>query len=248
MGTVLFALTFDDGYRDNLTNLLPILRVAGAPATIFIATEPVINGGYFWFDRVRRALEGSGARQFSLSWLPDSADWEDKPQTQTDKILAHLKHCRPGAPERMNELLSLVPWSSLEMHPRYEVLTPVEVRQLAEEPLITIGAHTHTHSLLGACTGVEAEAELSTNLTILSGLIGETPRFFAYPYGQEDDFGERDFALLRRLGFAAALTTVEARNTGSEGTLALRHIPFGNGEIERFAWRIDCTRPNYAAG
>ena len=37
------CLTFDDGYKDNLVEALPILSELQIPATIYVATEPIIN-------------------------------------------------------------------------------------------------------------------------------------------------------------------------------------------------------------
>lgn len=43
-GAGLVALTFDDGMADNRTGLLPVLRDAGVPATVFVATAYI--GGH----------------------------------------------------------------------------------------------------------------------------------------------------------------------------------------------------------
>jgi peptidoglycan/xylan/chitin deacetylase (PgdA/CDA1 family) len=45
------AITFDDGYRDNLTNAYPVLKRHGCPATIFLCTGRMGKDGYLsWKD------------------------------------------------------------------------------------------------------------------------------------------------------------------------------------------------------
>src|SRR5579862_5072034 len=51
------AITFDDGYRDNLTNALPTLRRYNLPATIFVATDHIGTGVLTWYDRLVPLLE-----------------------------------------------------------------------------------------------------------------------------------------------------------------------------------------------
>jgi O-antigen/teichoic acid export membrane protein/peptidoglycan/xylan/chitin deacetylase (PgdA/CDA1 family) len=51
------VFTFDDGYRNNLTHALPILRRYNAPATFFISTGFLDNPRPFWWDRLDYALQ-----------------------------------------------------------------------------------------------------------------------------------------------------------------------------------------------
>ena len=51
------ALTFDDGYRDNLTHAAPILARYGLPATIFLTTGHIGTSEMLWFDRLALAVK-----------------------------------------------------------------------------------------------------------------------------------------------------------------------------------------------
>ena len=48
------AITFDDGYRDNLEIAAPILKRRGLPATLFVASG-FIDGGIMFNDMVIEA-------------------------------------------------------------------------------------------------------------------------------------------------------------------------------------------------
>ena len=49
------AITFDDGYRDNLTEAAPVLAEFGLPATLFVAPGPQELGEPFWWDTLALA-------------------------------------------------------------------------------------------------------------------------------------------------------------------------------------------------
>ena len=51
------AITFDDGYRDNLTHAAPILARHGLPATIFLATGFIGTAEVPWFDRLAQRFK-----------------------------------------------------------------------------------------------------------------------------------------------------------------------------------------------
>ena len=50
------VVTLDDGYRDNLTNALPIAESKGVPITVFVTSGMVGNSNGFWWDRLGALL------------------------------------------------------------------------------------------------------------------------------------------------------------------------------------------------
>lgn len=54
------CITFDDGYRDNVLNALPVLLKYQVPATFFVTTR-YTHGGMMWNDRVIEAIRGLAA-------------------------------------------------------------------------------------------------------------------------------------------------------------------------------------------
>ena len=50
------VVTFDDGYRDNLANALPIAESKGVPITVFVTSGILGNHNGFWWDRLGTLL------------------------------------------------------------------------------------------------------------------------------------------------------------------------------------------------
>ena len=55
-GALPVAITFDDGYADNLHAALPRLEARGLPATFFITTGYVDSGRAFWWDELEQLV------------------------------------------------------------------------------------------------------------------------------------------------------------------------------------------------
>ena len=50
------AVTFDDGYLDNILNAKPILEKFEIPATVFVCAGMIGRDGELWWDQLERAL------------------------------------------------------------------------------------------------------------------------------------------------------------------------------------------------
>ncbi len=211
------ALTFDDGYRDNATTALPLLRKHRAHATIFLATGLIGTGECAWYDRVLESFRGSpcegwdgtdlGVGQVKLISQAVRAN-------TAFRALEGLK--RLPAAERDARISRLE--DELDSHPPRPqlMLNWDEARVLRDSGWVELGAHTHSHPILSRCDDATVAEEIKLSRDILERELGVVPRLFAYPNGRRDDFDERAKRALRDLGFRAAMTTesgVNARNT-----------------------------------
>ena len=201
------AITFDDGYRDNLTVALPILEELGIPATIFVSTGLIEEGtGLWWYD-----LQRLISRYNSLSFDWNGRRWEFELQTTELKTRATL--VLNEIFKRLDPAQQATLFRSMDPHSEYpgnysgEMLTWDEVEWLARHPLITIGAHTVRHPVLSRLREPQLSFELSESRRILAERLRRTVSLFAYPYGGPEQAGPREFAAASTTGFCAAFTT-----------------------------------------
>ncbi|KPV40329.1 polysaccharide deacetylase [Thiohalorhabdus denitrificans] len=200
------AVTFDDGYADNYTVALPILRRWGVPATFFIATG-YLGGGRMWNDiiteTVRRWPEGEmDLRHMGLGRWP--LDGEEARREARMGLIQELRYRPLEERERVVEGLG----AELGGPPSPRLmLDPGEVRALAGAGM-EIGAHTRSHPILSTLDPDRARAEVAESKAHLEEITGGACRFFAYPNGRPgEDYGPEHVDLVRAAGFQAAVST-----------------------------------------
>jgi peptidoglycan/xylan/chitin deacetylase (PgdA/CDA1 family) len=239
------ALTFDDGYVDNLTAAMPLLAAAGVPATVFLATGFIGNLAPFWWDELARLVLGTDAPrcfEFELSGtlvkFDCGHDAEDRVRARA-AMLERLYHPlrRLDAEARsvkMGELReSLGVKSCLPELGR--PMTSDEVRAIGADGLVTIGAHSITHPLLPELDGAALQREIAGSKLACEALTGAPVRAFAYP------FGEFDAAVCNSVagsGFSFACSTGRAPTLCAAERFALRRIYIRNLSGDAFAQRI----------
>jgi peptidoglycan/xylan/chitin deacetylase (PgdA/CDA1 family) len=78
---------------------------------------------------------------------------------------------------------------------------------MAEDPLVTVGAHTKSHLAIAKLPPARALEEMAGSAACIERETGRRPLHFAFPYGDPGSAGPRDFALAREAGFKTAVTT-----------------------------------------
>ncbi len=87
-------------------------------------------------------------------------------------------------------------------------LTPEELRRLAAEESVAIGAHTVDHVRLQGRPHDEQRATIVDSHAELEDLLGRPVAHFAYPFGRRDDFDDATVDAVRQAGFDTACTTL----------------------------------------
>jgi len=199
------AVTFDDGYSDNLTVALPVMRDRGIRPTVFVATG-YLDGGVMFNDAVTEALRAAPAR-FDLTDLglgvldlPDDA----ARRAAIGHLLRELKYRDPVERRELATELSVRAGAEA---PRDLMLTSSQVRELHSAGA-DIGAHTATHPILTRLAPEDARRDIALGKAALESILHEPARLFAYPNGRPgDDYDHHHVAMVRELGFSAALST-----------------------------------------
>lgn len=182
-----FALTFDDGYLDNLTTLLPILEDRGIPLMLFVTTG-FVNGELEPFEYVLfRMFEAHTSLNLPEGVRIQIREPEEK-VTQYRRLWK--RHARKSVGHRSSFLDSLRDLNPSESDanrgPDRYLMNWEEVKRLDSHPLVTIAAHTRSHPFLTWTRPREALAELSSSKRMLETKLGRTVNEVAYPYGNSD--------------------------------------------------------------
>jgi len=231
------AITFDDGYADNLTVALPVLLRHELTATFFIASG-FLNGGRMWNDTVIEAIRHTRLAVLDLGHLDlgrHVLDTASARRAAIDGLIAKLKYLpqaqRTDLTERIAESAAVVPSTSLMM-------TSSHLRELRAAGM-QIGAHTVSHPILTRLPIEQARREIAESKAQLEDILRERVGLFAYPNGKfGDDYAEEHAILARETGFDAALATDwGAAASGSDLMHLPRFTPWDRGRL-RFGARL----------
>lgn len=205
------VLTFDDGYRDNLEIAYPILKELGAPFTVFVASGLVDRSSELWWLALERIIADHDEVVFTQSGDAQGIDCRTAAQKDVcfEKIVDHLTLEVSEADQRkIIRALAGKYGLDLEVLADDLMMTWDEIRALASDPLVTIGAHTHDHFAMARLEAEEAKADVCRGLRRLEQELGRRPKHFAYPYGKGHAVSQRDADVLREIGFASSVTTL----------------------------------------
>jgi peptidoglycan/xylan/chitin deacetylase (PgdA/CDA1 family) len=207
-----FAVTFDDGYVDNLDAALPLLEVSDAPATVFIAPG-LLGRSSYWWDVLAALVLGSGLEPHrvvaaaQVTGVIDGAGHgaTDAGDARAVHDLLHSSLIRRHVDTIEADLDRLAASLGVDRPvPDGRPMTVAELTTLAAHPLVDIGVHTMTHPRLPDLPTSAARVEIDDCARRLDELVGTCRRVLAYPYGSSspDVVG-----IAGDLGFAHAVTT-----------------------------------------
>jgi peptidoglycan/xylan/chitin deacetylase (PgdA/CDA1 family) len=235
------VVTFDDGYADVQT-ALQILRQHGIPTTVFVTTGTLGAGGEFWWDELERIVLAPPAVPDTLWIEVGSEPFSWSLATDGDRRALYLAlHRRvgriPGA-RRAAVLDELRRWAGVAAGCRetHRPLSEAELERVAREDGVQIGAHTVSHSYLGALPLDEQHREIHASKRTLEAITGRAVRHFSYPHG---DHEPETVTCVRQAGFRVACGSTSAPIAGKVDPFDLPRVEVPNVDGAAFAAWLD---------
>jgi peptidoglycan/xylan/chitin deacetylase (PgdA/CDA1 family) len=200
------CFTFDDGYRDNLTRALPIFSRRQAPFSLYVTTGFPDRRLFYWW----RALEKVIFAQDLLVVACETGTLRLETRSLKQKRAAYATLCGHLSQARCHDAArALFRRHGIDEESLLEqdTLSWPELERLAAEPLVTLGAHSISHPALGLLDRASALKEMAGSGARLEEKLGLKIAHFAYPFGEDDACGRREFDLARECGYETATTT-----------------------------------------
>jgi peptidoglycan/xylan/chitin deacetylase (PgdA/CDA1 family) len=250
------ALTFDDGYVDNLVAAKPRLADADVPATVFLTTSYLERLEPFWWDELARViLLESNPQSFELvvrdevlrfNFGAEVAEREDGITATTSLERRHAALWtiwqtlrRLDEDERRSAMrkLRLIFAGRDHRASLGRAMTSKEVRALVGDGLVAIGAHTVTHPVLSGLGAAACHREITESKLSCETLIGAPVAAFAYPYG-DFDAEAREAVKTAGFAFACSMQRGPAHATSDFFALPRVHVPNVSGDAFEQALRL----------
>ncbi len=204
------VFTFDDGYLDNLVYAYPILKKHEVPFTIYVTTNFIKRKAVMWWYLLEKIILENNNLDFDIRGLPKTIGC--KSNHEKEKAFNTLRkyfveNLSPRNSEKVYRSVFKPYLSDFLKFTDEHALTWDQVRTLAQDPLVTIGAHTTNHFPLKQMTEAELSAEVIESKVVLEKEIGHEVKHFAYPFGKRCEADTREYDFVERAGFSSGVTT-----------------------------------------
>lgn len=209
------VLTFDDGFRDNVEEALPILDAFGVKATIFVVSGALSEGWLPWSQRLGYLFEHTAMPSLRHALFGDEPlDLHDAPSRRRAYGLARAalagtpRVARDAAIETLAVGLGVDP-------PRDRMMTWDHARG-ALAAGHGIGAHTFSHALLARVPADEARWEMERSRVDVEEHLGLRQPAFCFPAGSITPALR---ALAKTLGFRSCFLPDPSKRLNRPGSV-----------------------------
>jgi peptidoglycan/xylan/chitin deacetylase (PgdA/CDA1 family) len=203
------TITADIGYRDLLSEAVPVLERHEAPLTLYVSPGLASGASDLWWEVLDEVVAASpeiylttpegrvpvdcSTPQRKIAGYRAVRDYlaAETAEEQRQQVLRDLAHLAGVDPARAGRE-RLMGWD--------------ELRAIAAHPLVAVGAHTVGYLNLRRLPDDKAWYEIVDAPRIIEMELGFKPRHMAFPYGDEAAVGPREIEFARAAGYLSAMT------------------------------------------
>lgn len=210
-------ITFDDGYLDNYTNALPVLKKYNLPAVIYLTSGYIASNRPFYWDLASYCFFHTQADRVRF---PNNTERVWKSTKEKNEILKvwieSMKTLQEDEKQKWVSSLPEVLGVSIPHHVFSNVmLNWQQVREMRSSN-IEFGAHTINHPILTRISLEQARREIIGSKEKIEKELGEAVTSLAYPNGMKADFNKDIANLAKEAKLSTAFTLLSGPTSYSK--------------------------------
>ena len=222
-----FAITFDDGFENNLSVAYPILKDNQIPMITYLTSDFINRNEMSWIDKIEQSIELTKKKEITLN------NKTHKIKKREDKII-FLNFVRNFYKRNRNiNLYNLA--SEIGVKTNVENVSNLkneldlkinwkQIRKFKKEKYITFGGHSHTHQILSFLNNKDLEKEVRTCKRLLQLKGGVKNHHFSYPEGLRYCYSEKVIKVLKKFNYRCCPTAIKGNNTLKTNLFNLKRI------------------------
>jgi peptidoglycan/xylan/chitin deacetylase (PgdA/CDA1 family) len=230
------SFTLDDGYVDQFEVALSVLAEFDAPANVFLTTGFLDGAVWHWWDQVDYLFRQANTPTVSVRFADTDLRYDTSTVTSRGVALGDFTERCKSVPDpvRVRAIQNLEQAVDaplpLSPPPCYRPMTWDQVRH-AERKGVRFGPQTVSHPILSRVDDQRSEWEITESWSRLNQEVARPLPVFCFPNGLASDFGQREIAVLKRIGLLGALTC----RPGYADPALLANSPEARFQLPRFA-------------
>lgn len=239
------AITFDDGYFDNYSNALPILKKYKVPATIFVSSGFIGSKNEFWWDELERAvLINPNIPDSLIIKINGIIHKYDNVKLNKEIVYYNLVKIFQTLPiDQIKDVIEyLKRWGRVEKNARntHRCMDLEELVYASNSGLIEIGAHTVNHCKLSNENIAVQKNEIEFSKKQLEKFIGKDISIFAYPFGASSDYTHESLNFVKDIGFSLGLSATQGLIFNKHDNFQIPRFIVRNWDPIVFKRNLDC--------
>ena len=221
------CFTLDDGFEDQLTELVPVLLKHNAKPTIYVLVDFVDNLNWPWDYKLIYLITHTKAVELNFSHKNNSFALDlQNPQAKINSRRTLVKYAkylsREDLAEFMAEVIKLTDVNLPVQAPElYKPASWDKLRELENQGL-KIGSHACSHRVFSSLPLDVIRDEVTRAQTRLESELTSPSRVFCYPSGTTLDYSAIHAPLLKELGYPAAVSAIG----GNTDFSAIKNDPY----------------------